>query len=80
LYVAMFVGCFRLRRCLFTSSWLPVLALFVTLSAVHAIYWSNIRMRAPAIPAIALLAACAIPPLRGRMPVSRDVQRDALCG
>jgi hypothetical protein len=32
------------------------------LTAVHAVYWSNIRMRAPAIPALAILASAAIKP------------------
>lgn len=80
LYVAMFVGCFRLRRTLCTSKWLPVLTLFVTLSVVHAVYWSNIRMRAPAIPAIALLAACAIAPLRVGIHRPSEVERDTVCG
>ncbi|OUW85304.1 MAG: hypothetical protein CBD74_03460 [Saprospirales bacterium TMED214] len=80
LYVAMFVGCYRLRSNLWTSNWLPVLTLFVTLTAVHAVYWSNIRMRAPAIPAIALLAACAISPPRVGIHRSSDMERDAVCG
>ena len=80
LYVAMFVGCLRLRRNLCASKWLPVLTLFVTLTAVHAVYWSNIRMRAPAIPAIALLAACAIPPLRAGIHSPSNVERDTVCG
>jgi len=31
--------------------------LAIALSGVHAVYWSNLRMRAPAIPWVALLAA-----------------------
>jgi len=61
LYVAMLVGFCRLGRAFFTATWWPVFALFLTLTLVHAVYWSNIRMRAPAIPAIALLAAIAVP-------------------
>ncbi len=80
LYVAMFVGCYRLKRELCTSKWLAVLTLFVTLTAVHAVYWSNIRMRAPAIPAIALLAACAIPSSRAAGHSQDDVERDTVCG
>ncbi|MDB4506105.1 hypothetical protein N9087_00285 [bacterium] len=80
LYIAMLIGCFRLGRCLLTSRWLPVLTLFVTLSAVHAFYWSNIRMRAPAIPAIALLAAVAIPPLRNRATALDEDEPGGLCG
>jgi hypothetical protein len=38
-------------------AWWPALATILALSAVHAVYWSNMRMRAPAIPAVALLAS-----------------------
>jgi hypothetical protein len=34
-------------------------ALIVALSAVHTVYWTDMRMRAPIIPAIALVAALA---------------------
>jgi len=80
LYVAMLLGAVRLGRRLLTAKWLPVLTLLLTLTAVHAVYWSNIRMRAPAVPAIALLAAAAIPPLRGRRESANEVVRDAVCG
>jgi hypothetical protein len=44
----------RLRSWL---AWFPIAAMVVTLSAVHAVYWSNMRMRAPAMPLIAIVAA-----------------------
>lgn len=37
--------------------WLPLLLLLVSFSLVHTVYWSNVRMRAPLVPAIALLSA-----------------------
>jgi hypothetical protein len=37
--------------------WTPLLLLLVAFSLVHTVYWSNVRMRAPLVPAIALLAA-----------------------
>ncbi len=37
--------------------WLPALAMIITFSVVHSLYWSNARMRAPLIPVIAILAA-----------------------
>lgn len=40
--------------------WLPGLLLVVSLSVVHSVYWSNMRMRAPAIPVIVLLAGLGI--------------------
>jgi hypothetical protein len=36
--------------------WMPVVLLLLSLSAVHLFYWSNARMRAGIIPAVALLA------------------------
>ena len=78
LFAAMLVGCFRLGRDFLTETWWPVLALFLTLTLVHTVYWSNIRMRAPAIPAIALLASAAIPVRPRRTEGSIEV-RDA-CG
>ncbi len=33
--------------------------LVVALSVTHAVYWSNLRMRAPAMPFIAIVAAYA---------------------
>ncbi len=37
--------------------WWPAMAMILTLTAVHAVYWSNMRMRAPAIPGCAMIAA-----------------------
>lgn len=39
------------------SNWRPVFGLVISLMLVHLVYWSNARMRAPTMPAIALLAA-----------------------
>ncbi len=39
--------------------WWPAAALAITLSTVHAVYWSNPRMRSPAIPALSIVAAAA---------------------
>lgn len=36
--------------------WGPVLLLILVFTAVHAVYWTDSRMRAPLVPAIALLA------------------------
>ncbi len=38
-------------------NWLAGVLLVVALSAVHSVYWSDLRMRAPAMPVVALLAA-----------------------
>ncbi|MFH5806638.1 hypothetical protein ACG2DA_21525, partial [Alienimonas sp. DA493] len=39
------------------AAWRPVLLMVVSVTAVHAVYWSNARMRGPIVPAIAVLAA-----------------------
>lgn len=40
--------------------WLPAIALVIGLTAVHSVYWSNMRMRAPLVPIIAVVAAWVI--------------------
>lgn len=62
LYVAVGVGIWRLGSELKAVRWWPVWTLVLTLTLVHAIYWSNIRMRAPIIPAMAIIAAAAAGP------------------
>ena len=82
LYIGMLIGCIRLGRSFFSVKWLPVWTLFVTLTLVHAVYWSNIRMRAPAVPAMALLASAAVSPLRerSRSAIQSVSDRDEKCG
>jgi hypothetical protein len=64
IYVAIVFAICRLGRSVFSSSWWPIWTLAITLSVVHAIYWSNLRMRAPIVPALAVVAAVAIAPRR----------------
>lgn len=40
--------------------WLPGWTLFLSLVLVHSVYWSNMRMRAPLVPLVSLLAAVGI--------------------
>lgn len=49
------VGVIRLRRDEWTD-WLPLVMLILSFSLLHVVYWSNLRMRAPLEPALALLA------------------------
>jgi len=51
----MLLGLVRLRRSEWRRWW-PIVVLIVSFTAVHLLYWSNMRMRAPLIPVIALLA------------------------
>jgi hypothetical protein len=57
---AGFVGLIRLLRRAGSepkfACWLPALTLAASLCLVHAVYWSNMRMRAPIIPVLSLLA------------------------
>jgi hypothetical protein len=51
-----------------TWSWprVSAVAVLAGLTAVHAVYWTDLRMRAPIVPAIALVAATALPSHRRR--------------
>jgi hypothetical protein len=64
MYVAIGLTLWRFRRRLLQSQWWSIWALAITLSGVHSVYWTNIRMRAPIIPALAVLAAGSIAPAR----------------
>ncbi len=59
-----------LRRSLSNGLRAATLALIVSLSAVHTIYWTDLRMRAPAVPGFALLAGSAISRRLGHGPGS----------
>ncbi len=57
LYLLAATGAWRLRDQLLRSPWIWGLTLCLAFTAVHSVYWSNLRMRAPLIPVVALLAA-----------------------
>ncbi|TWU47931.1 ArnT family glycosyltransferase [Rubripirellula reticaptiva] len=62
-YGMVVVGVWRLRKCeicLHSVLGWAILSMLLTLSAVHAVYWSNVRMRAPAVPGLAIVAAGCI--------------------
>ncbi len=63
--MAVYGGWFVLRSSRW-SPWLPALLLICSLTMVHAVYWSNMRMRGPLMPAVYLLAMAAIPAIAGR--------------
>ena len=50
------LGLWRLRRDEWRIWW-PLVLLVVSFALVHVVYWSNLRMRAPVEPVLALLAA-----------------------
>ncbi len=43
-----------------SATWLWGLLLILCLSAVHTVYWTDMRMRAPAMPVVALAAAAGV--------------------
>ncbi|HUY93037.1 MAG TPA: glycosyltransferase family 39 protein [Pirellulales bacterium] len=69
-YLAEFIlaaaGLAVLRGQLLRSPWLWGALLALTFMAVHAVYWTDMRMRAPLVPFAALLAACGAAAIAGR--------------
>ena len=69
-YVVVFgaavMGMVKLRGRLLSLSWLGPLLLCLTFTLMHSVYWSNLRMRAPLMPVVALLAAAGATSLAGR--------------
>ena len=68
LYSCAIAGALGLRNRNLTFPWLVGWLLVISLTLVHCVYWSNIRMRAPAMPMIYLLAAFAAQSLIFRKP------------
>lgn len=56
-YLLALISLYRLRGAVARRPWLWGLLLVITLTAVHTLFWSNIRMRAPLVPWIALVVA-----------------------
>ena len=54
--LAAAIGLWRLRRDEWRTWW-PLVLLVISFALVHVIYWSNLRMRAPVEPVLALLTA-----------------------
>ncbi|MCC9600160.1 hypothetical protein LOC67_06280 [Stieleria sp. JC731] len=56
LATAVLVGILRHRHVLFEKRYWAIWLLAFTLTGVHSVYWSNMRMRAPIMPIAAMLA------------------------
>ena len=73
LAIPVLIGIVVVPRRKLSGPWLEGLLLVVSLTLVHMVFWSNMRMRAPAIPAFAIVAAAALQPhKRDRLPTGRD--------
>lgn len=57
LYVLALIGLWSLRKQIFTEPWVWIVLMCFTWTMIHAVYWSNMRMRAPLLPGVVLLAA-----------------------
>lgn len=60
IYFAVAFAIVKHRACLFQFSWIPIWTLAAALTMVHCIYWTNLRMRCPVQPGIALVAAAVL--------------------
>ncbi len=59
-YLLAAVGVWRLRWRLFKQPWVWGVLLCFAFTAVHTLYWCNLRMRAPLMPFVALVAAAGV--------------------
>jgi hypothetical protein len=59
-YLLAAFGVWRLRWKLLAPPWIWGLLLLFVFTAVHTFYWTNLRMRAPLMPFVALVAAAAV--------------------
>jgi 4-amino-4-deoxy-L-arabinose transferase-like glycosyltransferase len=59
-----------------STTWIWGALLAIVFTAVHSIYWTNLRMRAPIMPVVALAAAAGTARLAGRVPLSRHTRKD----
>jgi hypothetical protein len=59
-YALAAIGIWRLRWRLLQPPWIWGLLLCLAFTAVHTFYWTNLRMRAPLMPVVALVAGAAI--------------------
>ena len=63
-YALVLIAIARHRKALLHRQWIAIWLLCFTLTAVHAIYWSNLRMRGPAMPGLCMVACLAFLPAR----------------
>ena len=72
--VLVFIGIWRLGRSLLTPRWAAAAALWVSIASVHTIYWTDMRMRAPAVPVLSILAAASIGSRRATISKNRVIR------
>jgi hypothetical protein len=75
-YVLAAIGIWRLRWQLLQPSWIWGVLLCLVFTAVHTFYWTNLRMRAPLMPFIAMVAAAATISSKFQVPSSKLLNPD----
>jgi hypothetical protein len=66
-YAFAVIGLFAVRRRLLSADVAPALLMLFAFVAVHAFYWTDVRMRAPLLPAVFVFAAIGLCSLEGRL-------------
>lgn len=78
-YVAVYllaaIGVWKLRGKLLAPPWLWGVLLCVVFTGIHTFYWTNLRMRAPLMPFVALVAAYGLVQLIRRVGPATQVRR-----
>jgi hypothetical protein len=72
-YALALIGIYHLRGNLWTSPWVFGLALCLIFTAVHIFYFCNVRMRAPLMPFVAVVAGVGAREIAKRFPLARRV-------
>ncbi|PQO30831.1 hypothetical protein [Blastopirellula marina] len=72
-FVLAAIGVWAVGRKIFSPPWLWGLLLALSFTLVHAFFWSNIRMRAPVVPVICLLATSGLERLVSRQKEAETV-------
>jgi hypothetical protein len=70
-YALAAIGIFRLRWDLMRTPWLWGVLLCAIFTGVHLFYWCNLRMRAPLMPIVAVVAAAGALQLQDRRAQAR---------
>jgi hypothetical protein len=77
-YLLVAVAIWRLRWKLLQPPWIWGVLLCLAFTAVHTLYWTNLRMRAPLMPFVAIVAAAATSRSKFGHPRSGSIQSSKL--
>jgi hypothetical protein len=66
-FATAIAGIWRLKEKLRRSPWIWGVLLCLAFTGVHTFYWSNMRMRAPLMPVVAMVASLGVSTLIGRL-------------